>query len=86
MHRLLALTHVPEDRPLRWRCRRGTLELDVMLTRFLERRYPDLPASEQEAFRQLLDSEDDQLWDWLTGRADPPSHLEAICAAVRHPV
>ncbi len=75
-----------EDRHLRWRCRRGMLELDVMLTRFLERRYPDLPAPEQAAFRQLLESEDDQLWDWLSGRVAPPAHLEAICGAIRQPV
>ncbi|MEM9531124.1 MAG: succinate dehydrogenase assembly factor 2 [Pseudomonadota bacterium] len=75
-----------EDRHLRWRCRRGMLELDVMLTRFLEGRYPKLPAPEQASFRQLLETEDDQLWDWLSGRAAPPPDLETICAAIRQPV
>ena len=53
---------------LRWRCRRGTRELDVLLSKFLANHFQALDPALQSAFQTLLDSEDDQLWDWLTGR------------------
>ena len=53
---------------LRWRCRRGTRELDVLLSGFLENHYQSLEPDLRSAFQALLDNEDDQLWDWLTGR------------------
>lgn len=56
---------------LQWRCRRGMLELDVMLRRFLDQHYPQLPADQQQSFVALLACEDDQLWDWLSGRGLP---------------
>jgi len=55
-------------RKLRWRCRRGTRELDVLLSGFLANHYRSLEPDMQSAFQALLDNEDDQLWDWLTGR------------------
>ena len=47
------------------------LELDSMLTRFVDRRYGALSSEQQAGFRRLLEAEDDQLWDWLSGRAAP---------------
>ena len=35
---------------LRWRCRRGMRELDVLLERYLRERYPSAPAAEQQAY------------------------------------
>lgn len=61
------------DAALRWRLRRGTRELDIVLTRFYRLRYPELDAAGRRAFERLLACEDDQLWDWVTGRARPDS-------------
>ncbi len=52
---------------LRWRCRRGTRELDRMLGGFLETSFVTLTLDQQYAFERLLECEDDQLWDWLSG-------------------
>ncbi|MEO1765660.1 succinate dehydrogenase assembly factor 2 [Thiobacter aerophilum] len=52
---------------LRWRCRRGMLELDLVLLRFLETAYPRLDAAGQAAFRALLELEDAVLLDLLAG-------------------
>ncbi len=57
---------------LRWRCRRGMLELDVLLGGFLERRYRELTEAQLEALVEMLRVEDDQLWDWLRGHTRPP--------------
>lgn len=56
---------------LKWHCRRGMKELDVVLERYLEHDYDVANASEQVAFAELLTLPDPQLLDYLTGRAAP---------------
>jgi len=56
---------------LQWRCRRGTKELDVVLTHFLDSRYEDLSDFELTEFNELLDRQDTQLWYWLSGQKEP---------------
>ena len=69
---------------IRWHCRRGLLELDIVLAHFLERRLPELPEEELQAFKQLLELPDNDLWDLVTGRADPePGPATVIVAALR---
>lgn len=53
---------------LRWACRRGMLELDVLLGKFLEEAYIDLPPQDQALFVKLLECNDQELFDWLTGK------------------
>ena len=50
---------------LRWRCRRGTKELDIVMNRYLNERYETASAEEQESFNALLDIEDPIIFDWL---------------------
>lgn len=57
---------------LRWRCRRGLLELDMVLARFLDTRYATLDAAERRAFERLLAIPDAQLLAYLNGTAEPP--------------
>jgi antitoxin CptB len=59
------------ERRLRWRCRRGLLELDIVLGRFIERRYAALDEAQQAAFDELLDMPDTELWDMITGKEVP---------------
>ena len=56
---------------LRWRCRRGMRELDVVLERYLEQRYACAPVAEQQAFESLLDLPDPQLFAYLMRRETP---------------
>jgi antitoxin CptB len=60
------------DGRLRWRCRRGLLELDLILQGFLERRFARLSAEEKALFAELLDRPDPELLDWALGRSEPP--------------
>lgn len=48
---------------LRWRCRRGMLELDELLLGYLDRSYAAADAAEQSAFRELLEYPDQTLFD-----------------------
>lgn len=52
---------------LRWRCRRGTLELDLLLERYLDRRYLSAGVEEKQAFLKLLELEDSELLRYLMG-------------------
>ena len=57
---------------VRWRSRRGMLELDLLLTKFAEQRYPLLDDADQATYRRLLAHDDWQLWDWLQGELPAP--------------
>ena len=50
---------------LRWRCRRGMLELDLLLSNFVEIEYNQLSRDETALFSRLLDYSDQTLLDLL---------------------
>jgi antitoxin CptB len=56
-------------RRLRWRARRGMLENDLILQRFLDRHGAALEASDHAALGRLLDLPDGELLDLLLERA-----------------
>lgn len=56
---------------IRYRLRRGMLELDALLHRFFEACYAQLSPSEQAQFAELLKLEDPQLYQLLIGVQDP---------------
>jgi antitoxin CptB len=64
---------------LRWQCRRGMLELDLVLTKFLNRHAETLSSAEMRVFRRLLDYPDNDLWDLVSGKIPPP---DAEAAAI----
>lgn len=70
---------------LRWACRRGMLELDVLLGNFLNEAYPKLPKAQQELFEHYLTNNDQDLFMWLTGKT-PCTHpdFSTMTAMVRH--
>jgi antitoxin CptB len=62
----------PADRSrIRWRCRRGMLENDIVLTRFLDERGEALSDDEADMLVRLLDLSDNELWDVIAGRVEP---------------
>ena len=69
---------------LRWRCRRGLLENDLILARFLEARATTMTSDEVTALNRLLDLADSDLWDLIVGRAEPKdAGLRPLLAALR---
>ena len=63
---------------LKWKCRRGLLELDLVLERYLKQ-HP-----EDEELLPLLDLPDNELWDIVAGRSDAyDPRLHAIVARLR---
>ena len=58
---------------LRWACRRGMLELDLILGPFVEGPFELLEESDQLRFEALLECEDQNLFLWLMKRGQPDS-------------
>ena len=73
-----------ELRRLRWHCRRGLLENDLVLARFLERYAADLDEDRLAALNALLQYGDNDLWDLFSGRVecDDP-RLAPVVAMIR---
>ena len=75
----------PLDRGrIRWRCRRGMRELDVLLEAHLSRHFDQATPAQQTAFLHLLDQEDPDIWAWLIGHAQPPAELADVILRLQH--
>ncbi len=62
---------------LRWRCRRGMKELDLLTLGYLEQHYPDASSEEQQAFANLLELQDPLLMSYMVGRETPADAVTA---------
>ena len=56
---------------MRWKCRRGMLELDLLFRSFLDSGYAQLDDDQRHCFDQMLDYPDAVLLEWLMGRIRP---------------
>ncbi|ACA85526.1 protein of unknown function DUF339 [Shewanella woodyi ATCC 51908] len=59
---------------VRWACRRGMLELDVLFQPFVEKHYEQMSVEDKHIFVRLLEGEDPVLFAWFMGHekcADP---------------
>ena len=63
------MDHASRNR-LKWQCRRGLLELDLVLQRFLDRAAASLTDEELQGLREVLETEDNDLWDIVNGRSE----------------
>lgn len=56
---------------LRWQCRRGMLEMDFLLRRYIDEGFLASSPAAKVSFEALLQLEDDLLWDYLLGTKNP---------------
>lgn len=69
---------------LRWLCRRGMKELDVLLSTYLEQYYPRAGDDDRKQFKNLLEWPDPELYALLLGRKDEPDpEVEAFAQKLR---
>lgn len=54
-----------------WACRRGMLELDLVMVPYVEGRFRDLDPENQQRFVRLLECEDTELFQWFLGKGQP---------------
>lgn len=71
---------------LRWRCRRGLLELDLLLQKFLDTGYTELTPRQRDAFERLLVLADAELLTFMQGTARPtdPELAQLVATIRRH--
>lgn len=63
---------------LRWRCRRGMLELDCILIPFFDGQFESLTPEEQQLFAELLQLDDPTLANWLMQRVPATVPFQAL--------
>ena len=69
---------------LKWQCRRGMRELDLLLENFLEHRYQALSPAARDSFVRLLECQNQDLIDWLMEGGSPQDEqLAAIVHRIR---
>ncbi len=61
---------------IKWACRRGMLELDFILNKFLEQEISNLSESAQDDFLRYLENADPDLYSWLMGYQQPDSEAD----------
>lgn len=75
-----------QSKKLKWACRRGMLELDVLLSNFLEEIYPGLDEMQQKYFVTFLNYSDPELFAFLLGQKKPDfvPHVKIAQAISQH--
>ncbi|GAC15119.1 FAD assembly factor SdhE [Aliiglaciecola lipolytica] len=65
---------------LKWACRRGMLELDVLFMPFVDEAFDDLDESQQLIFERLLTCDDPDLFAWFMGhqKCDDPELAQMV--------
>ncbi len=82
-------TSMPDevDANLLWRCRRGMLELDILLNQFIKQQYCSLDLQQKTTLDQFLDYPDQLLFDLLLGHMESSdSHVSALVQKIRQSV
>lgn len=78
------MTDDARERRLRWRTRRGTRELDALFGGWLDESFSAASEAQKNAFDELLDVQDPDLWDWVMGHARPErADFQAIIDDIR---
>ena len=65
--------------------RRGTKEMDIILGRFADDRLVDFDAARLDLYEALLEENDQDLYQWVTGQGAAPGRYTALVAEIaRH--
>jgi antitoxin CptB len=68
---------------LRWRSRRGLLELELLLAPFVEGELHRMPGCLIDQYEDLLRYDDVDVHEWLLGRGETPAQVADIVAKIR---
>ena len=69
---------------VKWRSRRGLLELDIFFTRYYAKHLDALSDAELETLLDMLTTDDVELWKWVGGREEcPVEEWKSLIAAIR---
>ena len=63
--------------------RRGIKEMDLILSSYAAARLPQMDAAALDHYDRLLDENDHDLYQWVTGQVPTPADFEALIADIR---
>lgn len=63
--------------------RRGTKEMDLILMRFAEARLDAMDEAALDRYDDLLNENDQDLYQWVSGQADAPAHVAALIDEIK---
>lgn len=64
------MTELNSKPRLKWACRRGMLELDLLLAPFVDEAYDTLSEEQKQVFERLLICQDPELFAWFMGHEE----------------
>lgn len=71
-------------RRLKWKCRRGMLELDELFEGFLEKKYDTLSADDKNIFEEILEESDQDLYEYFMKHKQPTDgRYQHVIEAIR---
>jgi antitoxin CptB len=79
--------YTPQEKArIKWACRRGMLELDVVIMPFYEECFDSLSESDQKDFVSLLECDDPDLFNWVMkhGRSNDEKLANMIDKIIAH--
>ncbi len=82
---MTAATEAGEARIKRLRMRsmrRGIKEMDLILHAYAQERLAGMDASTLDCYDAMLDENDQELYVWVTGQADPPARFASLVADI----
>lgn len=62
--------------------RRGIKEMDIILTRFADEKLDGLDAKALDSYESLLNENDQDLYQWVTGQTQAPDEFKAILSDI----
>ena len=68
---------------LRWQCRRGMLELDLLLSRFVAQELDGLDPGQLQVFKELLNEQDPMLLAWVMEQEEVPGRYDFLIKRLR---
>lgn len=63
--------------------RRGTKEMDILLMRYSEARLARMDDAQLDTYEALLDENDQDLYQWVSGQAAPPAQFAPLVDDIR---
>ncbi|MGV3627439.1 MAG: succinate dehydrogenase assembly factor 2 [Betaproteobacteria bacterium] len=68
---------------IRWQCRRGMLELDLLLSRFVAQELDGLDPGQLQVFKELLNEQDPMLLAWVMAQEEVPGRYDFLITRLR---
>lgn len=68
---------------IRWQCRRGMLELDLLLSRFVAQELDGLDPGQLQVFKELLNEQDPMLLAWVMEQEEVPGRYDFLIKRLR---